>query len=66
MKYSELQQKQLTDLKKLLAEKRAELQTLHFKVANDQSKDVRKVRALRKEVAQILTAMHSHTYVTNE
>lgn len=59
MKYTELQQKQLTDLQKLLAEKRSELQMLKFKVANDQSKEVRKVRVLKKEIAQILTVMQT-------
>lgn len=59
MKYTELQQKQLTDLQKLLAEKRSELQMLKFKVANDQSKEVRKVRVLKKEIAQILTVMQA-------
>ena len=63
MKYSDFTQKKLSELQKMLAEKQAELQTLRFKVANDQDKGVRKVRVLRKEIAQILTAINNGSYV---
>lgn len=59
MKYAELQQKTAADLQKMLADARAELQTLTFKVSNEQEKHVRKVRVLRKQVARILTALNS-------
>ena len=63
MKYSDFTQKKLSELQKTLGEKQAELQKLRFKVANDQDKSVRKIRVLRKEIAQILTVINSGSYV---
>lgn len=59
MKYNELQQKSHDELVKLLGESRDELQKLRFQVANDQSKEVRKVRTVRQKISRILTVLNN-------
>ncbi|USN53758.1 MAG: 50S ribosomal protein L29 [Candidatus Nomurabacteria bacterium] len=59
MKQQELQNKTAAELQKILAEKRAELRELRFKVANGQLKDVRDVRTVRKTIARVLTMLHT-------
>ena len=55
MKLKELQEKTKDDLNKLLEVKREKLRELRFKDSNKQLKNVREIRSLRKDVAQILT-----------
>lgn len=59
MKYNELQQKSESDLQKLLADTRSELQKTQFAVAHNQETHVRKVRQLKQQVARILTALNN-------
>ena len=54
--FKDLQNKKPEELEKLLAEKRSELKELQFKVQANELKNVRSVRALKREIAQILTA----------
>lgn len=54
----ELKRKTPEELKKLLTEEREELRDLRFKVSRDQTKNVRAIRAARREIARILTIMH--------
>ncbi|MFC1662775.1 50S ribosomal protein L29 [Patescibacteria group bacterium] len=58
MKFKEIENKQETELQRLLAQKREDLREARFKVSNDQLKDVRTVRELRQEIAQILTRLN--------
>ena len=54
MEFKELQNKTVADLHKLLAELRHKLQELRFKVANNQLKNIREVRDMRKTVARVM------------
>lgn len=49
------------ELKKVLAEKREALRDVRFKASNKQLKNVRSIRALRADVAHILTRLHQLT-----
>ena len=61
MKYNDLQQKSPKELQKMLETTRTDAQKLKFAISNDQEKGVRKLRALKKRVAQILTALNQTT-----
>ncbi|WKZ24417.1 MAG: 50S ribosomal protein L29 [Patescibacteria group bacterium] len=58
MELQDLRKKELSDLHKLLGEKREDLRRLRFKDANKQLKDVREVRELRLLVARLLTVIN--------
>ncbi|PIR47557.1 50S ribosomal protein L29 [Candidatus Uhrbacteria bacterium CG10_big_fil_rev_8_21_14_0_10_50_16] len=55
MEYKDLAKKSVTDLQTLLAEKRESLRELRFRVAANQLKQVHLIRAVRTEIAQIMT-----------
>lgn len=55
MKFKELKTKSDKELETLLEKSREDLQTLRFKVASRQFKDVREIRLLKKQIAKILT-----------
>jgi len=57
MKWKELKEKSDGELKKLLKGSREHLREVHFKVANDQLKNVREIRKVKKTIAQILTLL---------
>ncbi len=58
MEFKELKKKSESELQKLLAEQREKLREMRFKDANKQLKDVRQIRAVRTEIAQILTLIN--------
>jgi large subunit ribosomal protein L29 len=58
MKFKELQNKETSDLHKLLAENREQLRQLRFKDAVNQLKDVRKIRNTKKAIARISTLLN--------
>lgn len=58
MEMQDLLKKKPAELQKMLAEKREELRALRFAVANLQNKNVRAIRASRKEIARISTALN--------
>ena len=58
--YKDLQKKKVSDLEKLLSEKRHELNELQFKVQADELKNVRSLRTLKREIAKILTVLNVH------
>lgn len=57
MKFTELQQKSMTELTELLAQKRNEIRELRAKASEGQLKDVRSLRLAKKMVAHIITAI---------
>lgn len=59
MKAIELKGKSKNELEKLLGEKRAALMSLRFKVVTGSLKNVREIRAIKKDIARILTAVNS-------
>lgn len=57
MDYKTLTAKKKDELMKLLSEKRSELKELSFKASSEELKNVRDIRKVRREVAQLLTAL---------
>lgn len=58
MEFKEIKNKTEKELHKLLAEGRDRLRELRFKDANKQLKDVKSIKKLRTEIAQILTVFN--------
>lgn len=52
---TDLKKKNMTDLMKLLKEKRGELQKFRFGIAGSKSRNVREGRNLQRDIARILT-----------
>ena len=59
----ELAQKDIKDLKKLLAEKREESRSFRFGTAGAQARNVKAVKNIRRDIAQILTEMNKRAKV---
>ena len=59
MELKELKQKSISELQKLLRDKREKLRELNFKDAAKQLKNVRELRIVKKTIAQILTLLNS-------
>jgi ribosomal protein L29 len=57
MKMTELQKKSDADLKKMIGEKRDELRSFRFGEAGSRTRNVRVGRALRRNIARILTEL---------
>jgi len=57
MKYTEIADKSLEDLKKLLKEKKVELFTLRVKLKTMQLQDTSQIRKTRRDIARISTAI---------
>ncbi|MCK4474118.1 50S ribosomal protein L29 [Candidatus Parcubacteria bacterium] len=57
MKIQELRQKTKSELQKLLIDDREKLRQLRFNLASGKVKNVRGVRKIKKEIAQILTIL---------
>jgi ribosomal protein L29 len=55
MDWKELINKSRPELERLLAAQRERLRDLRFKVAQSQHKDVRDLRAVKKDIARLLT-----------
>lgn len=58
MEYKELQKKTPEELQKLLGVDRDQLRDLRFKDANKQLKNIREIRKVRLEIAQIMTLLN--------
>jgi len=57
MKIKELQQKSRAELQHILIESREKLRQLRFDLASGKVKNVREIRKIRKDIAQILTIL---------
>ena len=57
MKINELRQKSKKELQKMLIDRREHLRNLKFDLASGKVKNVREIRGLKKEIAQILTLL---------
>ncbi|MGM0532959.1 MAG: 50S ribosomal protein L29 [Campylobacterota bacterium] len=57
MKYTEIKEKSLEELNKLLKEKKLELFTLRAKLKTMQLQDSSEIRKTRKDIARISTAI---------
>jgi len=57
MKLKELKEKNELELQKLLQESREKLRQLRFDLSAGKVKNVKEVRKLKKEIAQILTLL---------
>ncbi len=65
MEIADFKQKSVKDLQVLLLEKREVLRELRFKVSEKQLKDVRTIREVKKEIAQILTLINQKRIIPN-
>ncbi len=59
MKYTDLQGKDVAELQKLLKEKKLEVFTLKVKLKTMQLTNTAELRAAKKDVARILTAINA-------
>jgi len=57
MKIQELRKLEIKDLDQKLVELRNKSRELRFSIANNQLKNVRQLRAVKKDIAQILTVL---------
>lgn len=55
----ELKLKSVSDLQKLLNSNREKLRELRFKVSQNQLKNIREVRVIRKKIAQVITLINA-------
>lgn len=58
MKYSDIQSKKPDEAKHLLEEKRTRLRELLFLSSQGKVKNVREMRAVKKDIAQVLTYLN--------
>jgi len=58
MKIAELRRKSESELKKLLNDDGEKLRQLRFDLAAGKVKNVREIRRIKREIAQILTLFH--------
>lgn len=58
MDFKELQTKSEPELQKLLGQNREKLRELRFKDSNKQLKNVREIRTVKEQTAQILTILN--------
>jgi ribosomal protein L29 len=59
MEFKELKKKSESELHKLLEQLRDKLRELRFKDANKQLKNIREIRTVKENIAQILTLLNS-------
>jgi large subunit ribosomal protein L29 len=59
VKTNELNQKSKDELQKILIDKREKLRQLKFDLAAGKVKNVREIRKIKREIAQILTFLNS-------
>ncbi len=59
LQISDLQLKSLTELHEMLGAKREELRALRFSVSENQLKNVRGIRDVRRDIARILSAINT-------
>ena len=59
MEFKELKNKEQAELNKMLTEVRESLRELRFKDSSRQLKNVRDIRAAKKNVAKIMTAINA-------
>jgi ribosomal protein L29 len=62
----ELRGKSEGDLQRILIEDQAKVQELVFKVSQNQLKDIREIRVLKKEIARINTFLHTNAVSENK
>jgi ribosomal protein L29 len=55
MKIKELREKNIAELKKLLAEKEEGIRKFRFELATKQVKGIRQIRTAKRDVARIIT-----------
>ena len=61
MKITELRQKPKGELHKILQDNREKLRQLRFDLVSGKIKNVREVRKVKKEIAQVLTILNQST-----
>ena len=59
MKIKELRRKPKAELEKMLRDSRDEMRKLRFDLASGKVKNVKAIRAIKKDIARILTILHA-------
>lgn len=62
MKYSEIKNKNTEEVKNLLKERKTRLQELSFLLPQGKIKNVRELRFIKKDIAQIMTFFNLNTH----
>jgi len=62
----DIKNKSAVELQKLLAHNREKLRDLRFKASQNQLKNIREIRKIKKMIAQILTLINSKSGVENQ
>lgn len=62
MDFKELKTKKVSELHGILAEGREKLRELRFKDSNKQLKNIREIRAIKKNNARTLTLINNNKY----
>ena len=60
MKAPDLQKKDEKELYKLLSENRDALRKFRFEISGSRTRNVKQGRAIRKDIARVLTEMNKH------
>jgi len=58
MDFKELQTKSEAELRKILGQNREKLRELRFKDSNKQLKNIKEIKAVKKQVAHVLTILN--------
>ncbi len=66
MKASELRKKSERELQEELFKKREELRLLRFNLASGKVKNIREIRAVKKDIARILTVLNERRNKQNK
>lgn len=66
MDLKELKTKSISELHSILADLRDKLRELRFKDSSKQLKDVRSIRSIKKEIAQVLTLINKDKIKLNK
>ena len=59
MKFKEIKESTIEQLHKMLSSQREQMRALKFSINSRQEKNVRKLRAIRKTISQILTILNN-------
>ncbi len=62
MDFKELKTKSISELHSILAEWRDKLRELRFKDSNKQLKNIREIRAIKRNIARVLTLINKNKY----
>ena len=60
MEFSELKQKTVGEIKKMLDEKKEQIRKFRFDLAAGKVKNIKEIRAIKKDIARFLTVINKN------